>query len=144
MRLILIVICALIVSSFAGPLCYNCDKIANPFDCPNIVQCEGDQQCYGLQFLSIQDNKKYWDINCKSPSFCNAVTPKPDICPTTTTFSDEMNTSSFNQTYDVSIRVGKRSSNRLGIGDACCKKDFCNAGICIGNSQIQRPEVILH
>ncbi|XP_071137084.1 delta and Notch-like epidermal growth factor-related receptor [Mytilus edulis] len=114
-----------------GPVCLQCDQVAQPSDCKNVRQC-GDQELCIMQKYITNDGNVWFDVGCSGTQHCSPITSilgKRDY--------DEGVLPIASSTLKRNAIQNSISSDVRSVGDTvvcekCCFGDICNAGSMCG------------
>ncbi|CAC5391688.1 unnamed protein product [Mytilus coruscus] len=114
-----------------GPVCLQCDQVAQPSDCKNIKLC-GDQELCVMQKYVTNDGAVWFDVGCSSSKHCSSITSvlgkrnyDVGVLPTA---SSTLRRNAIQNILSSNIR----SAGDTIVCDKCCFGDLCNAGSMCG------------
>ncbi|XP_063411235.1 deleted in malignant brain tumors 1 protein-like [Mytilus trossulus] len=87
-----------------GPLCFNCDGIADPMQCHQTRVCEADEMCYIQEMMRF--NQRFFKTSCENMHVCQALSGYVPA---------------FGRKKRAAI-IQKRST----LCSKCCQSDLCN------------------
>ncbi|XP_076078998.1 protein lin-12-like [Mytilus galloprovincialis] len=114
-------------SEARGPVCLQCDQIAQPSDCKNIKRCEDQELCVMQKYVT--NNGAVWfDVGCSSSKHCSSITSvlgkrnyDVGILPSA------LSTLRSNAKQHI-LSSYIRSAGDTIVCEKCCFGDLCNAG----------------
>ncbi|VDI57027.1 cubilin [Mytilus galloprovincialis] len=87
-----------------GPLCFNCDGIADPTQCHQARVCEADEMCYIQEIMRF--NQRFFKTSCENMHVCQAL-------------------SGFVPAVGRKKRAAFKQK-RSTLCSKCCQSDLCN------------------